>query len=242
MAKKELHFSIEGATPHTLPMARLAEYLKELSKLLGSEDRVHFLRVDEGSADCLMEVEAEDETVIADRVKLAQKEQGTKEANGAFKTILEFLHEDDNSAIIEWNKGDVLIEFPGKKKQQQEVYGPFFEEGSIDGLLVNLGGVDETVPVHLVYQGQRYTCNATRDMARKLRNHLLEKPIRVYGRGKWYRNAEGQWEMRWFDIHDFEELSDASLWDVVGQLRSIPDNDLTKSKDPLGDMLKIRHG
>jgi hypothetical protein len=53
-------------------MARLAEYLKELAKLLGSEERVHFLRVDEGSANCLMEVEPEYEPVISERVRLAQ--------------------------------------------------------------------------------------------------------------------------------------------------------------------------
>ena len=38
MPKKELHFSIEGTTPHTFPMARLADYLRELATLLGNED------------------------------------------------------------------------------------------------------------------------------------------------------------------------------------------------------------
>jgi hypothetical protein len=242
MPKKELQFRIEGATPHTLPMARLAEYLRELAKLLGSEERVHFLRVDEGSANCLMEVEAEDEPVISERVRLAQAGHANKDANKAFQTLQDYLHDDDHSAVMQWEKGDVVIQFPGRANGQGEVYGPFYEEGSIDGLLVNLGGVDETIPVHLVYQGRRFNCNATRDMARRLRNYLLEKPIRVYGRGKWYRSADGDWEMRRFDIHDFEELSDTSLWDVVGQLRSVPDNDLTKSEDPLGDMIKLRHG
>jgi hypothetical protein len=242
MPKKELQFRIEGATPYTLPMARLAEYLKELAKLLGSEDRVHFLRVDEGSANCLMEVEEEYEPVISERVRQAQAGHSTKEANKAFKVLLDYLHDDENSAVMQWSRGDVVIEFPRKQTAGKVEYGPFTEEGSIDGLIVNLGGVDNTVPVHLVYQGRKFTCNATPDMARRLRNHLLEKPIRVHGKGKWYRNAEGDWEMLKFDILDFEELSDASLWDVVGQLRSIPDNDLTKSEDPLGDMNKLRHG
>ncbi len=242
MPTKELHFSIEGTTPHTLPMARLAEYLKELSRLLGSEKRVHFLRVDEGSANCAMEVDADEEGVITERVVLAKQGGGSKEAVHACRRLQSLLDEDDNSAVMEWQKGAVIIEFPGKSREKEESYGPFTVEGSLMGILVNLGGVDETVPVHLVYQGRRYNCNATRDMARRLRNYLLEKPIRVFGRGKWYRNAQGQWEMHWFDISDFEEVDDATLWDAVGQLRAIPDNDLAKSDDPLGDMLKLRHG
>lgn len=242
MPKKELHFSIEGATPHTLPMARLAEYLKELAKLLGSEDKVHFLRVDEGSADCAMEVEEEEQSVISDRVRQAKIGQGPKEAVKAFHSIRFFLDEDDRSALMEWEEGEIILEFPKKSQEGQDTFGPFWEDGSLDGMLVKIGGMDETVPVHLVYEGVHHNCNATREMARKLAPYIFGKPIRVYGRGKWYRNADGKWEMKWFDIHQFEELSDASLLDVVGRLRSIPDNNLTKSKDPLGDMLKIRNG
>jgi hypothetical protein len=222
-------------------MARLSEYLKELSRLLGSEDRVHFLRVDEGSADCAMEVDAEEESAISERVRQAKNGNGPKEAIKAFAAIQVYLDEDENSAVMEWEKGEVLIEFPGKSRKGQETFGPFSEDGSLDGMLVKIGGYDETVPVHLVYQGVHHTCNTTRELARKLAPYIFGKPIRVHGRGKWYRNADGNWEMHWFDIHDFEELSDASLLDVVGKLRSVPDNDLMKSKDPLRDMLKIRH-
>jgi hypothetical protein len=242
MPKKELHFTIEGVTPHTLPMARLSEYLKELSKLLGSEDKVHFLRVDEGSADCAMEIDTEEENAISERVRRAKNGDGPKEAVKAFTAIQFYLDEDDNSAVMEWEKGEVLIEFPGKSRKGHETFGPFSEDGSLDGMLVKIGGMDETVPVHLVYQGVHHTCNTTRELARKLAPYLFGKPIRVHGRGKWYRNADGNWEMHWFDIHDFEELSDDSLLDVVGKLRSVPNNDLMKSKDPVGDMLKIRHG
>ena len=56
------------------------------------------------------------------------------------------------------------------------------------------------------------------------------KTIRVHGKGKWYRNSEGKWELRWFDIRDFEELNDASLLDVIGRLRAVPHNDLMNSK------------
>jgi len=242
MPKKELHFSIEGKTPHTFPMARLAEYLRELAKLLGNENDVHFLRVDDGSADCAMEIAEEIEPVISERVRHAQRGDGPKEAVKAFKAIRDYLEEDDTSAFMEWEKGEVLIEFPRKSQGTEETFGPFSEDGSLEGMLVRIGGLDETVPVHLLYEGVHHTCNATREMAKKLAPYIFGKTIRVFGRGKWYRNSEGKWEMRWFDIYNFEEMSDSSLLDVVGKLRAIPDNDLAKSKDPLGDMLKLRHG
>jgi hypothetical protein len=216
MPKKELHFSIEGTTPYTFPMARLADYLRELATLLGNEDNVHFLRVDDGSANCAMEIDAEIEPTISERVRQAQNGLGPKEAVKAFKTIRYYLDEDDTSAFMEWDKGEVLIEFPRKSRGAEETFGPFWEDGSLDGMLIKIGGMDETVPVHLLYEGVHHACNTTREMAKKLAPYIFGKPIRVHGRGKWYRNSEGKWELRWFDIRDFEELSDASLLDVVG--------------------------
>lgn len=241
MPRKELHFSIEDASPHTVPMARLADYLRELAKLLGSEDEVHFLRVDNGSADLTMECEAEVEPAITDRVQRAVKGQGPKEAVSAYKTIRGLLERDDKSAFMEWKDGDVVIHFPKKVSAGAETFGPFWQEGTLDGILVKIGGLDETVPVHLIYEGSHHICNTTRNVAKTLGSHLYGHPIRVHGKGKWYRNAEGKWELRWFDIYHFEELNDDTLLDVVARLRAIP-NDLTKSKNPLSEIRRIRHG
>ena len=223
-------------------MARLADYLRELATLLGSKDNVHFLRVDEGSANCAMEIDAEIEPAVSERVLQAKKGFGPKDAVKAFQSIRFYLDEDDTSAFMEWHKGEVLIEFPRRSQGSEETYGPFWEDGSLDGMLIKIGGMDETVPVHLLYEGVHHACNTTREMAKKLAPYIFGRTIRVHGRGKWYRNSQGKWELRWFDIRDFEELNDASLLDVLGRLRSIPDNDLMNSKDPLGDTIKLRHG
>jgi hypothetical protein len=242
MPKKELHFSLEGTTPHTFPMARLMDYLRELATLLGNEDNVHFLRVDDGSAKCAIEIDAEIEPIVSERVLEAQKGLGPKESVKALKAIRSYLDEDDLSAFMEWSKGEVLIEFPRKSLGTEETFGPFSEDGSLDGMLVKIGGMDDTVPVHLLYEGVHHICNTTRELAKKLAPYIFGKTIRVHGKGKWYRNSEGKWELRWFDIRDFEELNDASLLDVVGRLRAIPHNDLMNSEDPLGDIIKLRQG
>lgn len=242
MTRKELHFSIEEATPYTLPMARLADYLRELGKLFANQERVHFLRVDEGSAACTMEVEEEVALIISERVTEAAKGKGPVQAVRAFQSLRSFLEKDGKSAYMEWKDGDVLVHLPKKAETGAETFGPFWQEGSLDGILWKIGGLDETVPVHLFYEGAHHICNTTREVARELGHHLYGKPIRVHGRGKWYRNAEGKWELRWFDIYRFDSLSDDSLLEAVAKLRTVPDNDLMTSKDPLGDMHKIRHG
>jgi hypothetical protein len=93
---------------------------------------------------------------------------------------------------MEWDKGEVLIEFPRQSHSTEETYGPFWEDGSLDGMLIKIGGMDETVPVHLLYEGVHHACNTTRELARKLAPYIFGKTIRVYGRGKWYRNSEGK--------------------------------------------------
>ena len=135
MPKKELHFSIEGTTPHTFPMARLADYLRELATLLRNEDNVHFLRVDDGSANCAMEIDAEIEPTISERVRQAQKGIGVKEAAKAFKAIRLFLDEDDTSAFMEWDKGEVLIKFRENLRHRRDlraVLGGWFPRRDAD--------------------------------------------------------------------------------------------------------------
>ena len=56
----EYRFKIDAAyTPETMPMARLAEYIRELSTLLGNQDKVHFDRLEEGSTVPIIRVDHE---------------------------------------------------------------------------------------------------------------------------------------------------------------------------------------
>jgi hypothetical protein len=240
-ATKELFFHIDNASPHTLPMERLAEYLKSLAVLLGSTNKVHFLRVDPGSASCAIETEQEEEFKIVDRVKGIQKGSGPREALEAYTSLRDALERDDTEAELELEDGTVILDFPLSKPNEQETFGPFWEAGTVDGILVKIGGIDETVPVHLVGQGY-HICNADHEMAKQLAPRLFGNPIRVHGEGKWIRNLQGKWEMQWFNIRRFEDLDDSSLPEVVSRLRAIPDNDLLSLKDPLDEMRKLRQG
>lgn len=242
MAKNEIQFRIEGTTPHTLPMERLAEYLKALASVLGSKKHVHFLRVEKGSALNVIEIDEQEIERVFTRAKRAATGRGSKEAVKASSSLHSMLRQDHHSAELVSEEGDLLLSYSIAKDGKEKPIGPIWQDGSLDGLVVKLGGLDETLPVHLVYEQSHYICNATRDIVRDLGQYIWRSPIRVHGRGKWSRNTEGKWELEWFDIQSFEPLEDVSLSDTVGKLRAIPNNDIFSLKDPLAEMQKIRGG
>jgi hypothetical protein len=242
MAKKEFRFHIEGTTPHDISMARLAEYLTELSVLLGNNQHVHFLRVETGSLPCIVEVDQEKEESIISRVKRAFLNRGPKEAIKANSALQAMFKKDEFSAELKTETGETFASYPLVTERKEETFGPFWQDGFLDGMIVRLGGIDETLPVHLVYEGRTYICNASREIVRQLGSHIWGDPIRVHGKGKWYRNAQGTWELQFFDIQSFEPLQETTLSEAVAALRAIPDNGLMSLKDPLAEMHKLRHG
>lgn len=238
MAKKELIFNIPEATPHTLPMARLADYLKKLSTIFGNDDRVHFLRVDPGSALNVIEVDEEIEPAVIERTKSAAIGAGTKETVQAFQSLSESLEQDGFTAELENDTGDVIAHF-AHALEVGETFGPFWQAGEVDGLLTRIEGIDESVHLTLWSDGVRYNCVTTQEKGKGLR--YLDA-IRAVGRGQWYRNEKGKWELKKFIVSDIEPLEDDTLLEVVARLRAIPGNPLESLKDPIGEMLKLRHG
>jgi hypothetical protein len=242
MAKKEIRFHIEGTTPHDVPMARLAEYLTALSVLFGNKHHVHFLRVETGSMPCVIEVDQEYEERVFTRVKRAMLKRGPKDAVKANYSLRTMLKKDGFWAELQQENGNVVVSYPLIKETKQETFGPFWQDGALDGFVVRLGGIDETLPVHLLYEGRSYICNASREIVRQLGPRIWGNPVRVHGRGKWYRSEQGIWEMLFFDIHSWEDLQPTTLSDAVAHLRAIPNNELLSLRDPLTEMRKIRSG
>lgn len=238
----ELRLKIDGFTPLTLPMARLAEYLKDLSALLGSEQAVHFIKVGKGSANLVHVIDEAEVSAVRQRLTLVKSVNPPTDLLRAYTALNEKLRADRVKGRILDDTGARLLYFPGIKTEQPVTYGPFNQPGTVEGVLIKIGGRDETVPVHIEDGTNSYTCNASRDMARRLAPYLFGKPIRLHGTGKWYRDEDGTWELTWFNISDFEELSDDALPVVISRLREIQDNKWESVNDPLDELERIRRG
>jgi hypothetical protein len=240
----EYRFTIaDSFTPETLPMERLAEYVAAFAKLLGEGANVHFRSIEPGSAVLVAAIDQPVQVNVRERVVAVRDGGGPSDARKAFADLDDMLRKDNATGALSDGAADVVIRFPGRNRPEPLVYGPFRQDGTIDGQLIRVGGKDETVPVHLrdgaiIHAG--LIC--TPETARRIAPHLYGPTLRLHGTGTWFRTGAGAWELRSFRINDFEVLDDASLLEVVGALRKVKGSDWSTVPDPVRALLAERHG
>lgn len=242
MVKGTTHqFWIDSFTPDTLPMERLAQYMLELAKLLGEPENVQFVEVSEGSAILKSHVRQVALPKVVKRIEEVQRGEGDPVALKAFAQIDKMLVNDNAIGQLQDSSGAEMIVFPGRTRPKPMMFGPFREDGSLEGVVIKLGGKDETVPVHLQERaGVVHKCNASKDTSKKLAPYYLNGFLRVHGSGRWLREETGVWRLIRFDIKDFEILDETPLVDVVRKLQAVQGADW--GDDPEGDLLRLRLG
>lgn len=236
------HFAIDGLSPRTLPMARLAEYIADLASLLGQPEHVHFDRVSEGSAILVHEVDEAAVPAVEQRLGAVGRDDAPADVAKAFRTMNERLAKDQARASLREPGGAEIIPFPGVEQTPGLTYGPFRERGSLDGVLIRVGGKDDTVPVHLLDGDKVHICNANREVARLLAPSLFGPILRVHGEGRWERDQEGKWNLLRFDIRDFEPLDDVPLGEAVRRLRAVKGSGWQRISEPARELHRLRGG
>jgi len=240
---RKLTFKIRDFTPHTLPMKRLSEYLAEYARLLGSEEAVHFVRVGEGSAALISEVESPLYASVRRRAIDAARGVGPQDAVKAFQQLDAYLRHDETAATLQNDTNKKILMFPGVTATPKESFGPFNQPGTVEGTLIKVGGKDDTIPVHIEDStGGTLICNATREIARQLAPYLFGNPIRLHGTGRYTRHADGTWEMIGFHIQYHEELNNDPLPVVIERLRALPGSEWNDIQNPLAELEHIRRG
>lgn len=233
-------FRIDAWAPDTLPMSRLADYLAELATLFGNREQVHFVKVVKGSAIPVISVENTAYPKVEARLRLVDRSDAPKELICAKQRINEMLREDNASAYLRPRGGAKILEFKGAKTPLAEEV-VLFEQGELDGVVLRIGGKDETVPVMLEGEnGQYFRCNTKRDIAKQLAGHIFGTPVRVSGKGKWHRNQQGEWALESFDIQSFELLDNTSLEDVIAGLRAVEGSEWNEMAAPQEELKKLR--
>ena len=238
--RREYRFVIDAYSPDTLPMARLAEYMGELARLLGRPDQVHFARLEAGSAVLVQGVEPEAASDVKERLHTLRQDNPTDDVAKAFAALNRYLADDNATGILQEGGGAEVIRFPGREAPAPSTFGAFNQTGALDGVLIRIGGRDDTVPAHLRDGDTIHLCNATRDMARRLAVHLYGPPLRVNGNGRWERDADGRWVMKRFNITSFDVLDDAPLREVAQRLRDVEGSGWKQIEDPSAELRHLR--
>ena len=238
---REYRFEIDAFTPETIPLARLSQYLADVAKMMGNEESVHLSRVAKGSTVPVIRVDWEAEPKVRERLNAVRVDEGPAEARRAYKAINKRLVEDNANGVLLDPFATKVIRFPGRDGANQPHFGPFTQPGVFQGVLIELGGKNDPVPVHLQEGDETRIVSAPRRIAKQLAQHLFTSMIRVEGNGRWQRNRMGDWEMLAFHVTGFNVLSDTDFRSNVEALRAIPaawKNDA----DPLGELMAIRTG
>jgi hypothetical protein len=237
----EYVFHIDVFTPDSLPMARLAEYLAALAKMIGHTDHTHFLRVDQGSAKLVHKVDLVDAPKVEARLNSVRLGSAPNEAMAA-RRVLEDLLANDNAvgALSEAETGRVVVPFLGRDRPKPMSFPPFREDTTIDGQVVSIGGRDSTAHATL-QDGDVFHVNLSmkREVARELAKLLYGPMVRVHGNGRFERQPDGVWKMHDFRVERFEKLDERSVADTLAEIRQVPGNALM-AKSAYHDVASLR--
>ena len=241
---RRLVFYVDAYSPETIPMAKLAEYMADFAALLGRENAVHFAGLESGSTKIAVIVEAEDVPKVTTRLDDVRRGVANKEVAKIFEQIDRRLANDNAVGRIYVedieNDDPVLVAFPGRERGKAPAYGPFNQDGHLDGILISVGGKDESISIRLQNGNTTYaSCDTTREIARELGKHLFE-PVRIHGVGRWMRERDGKWTLVRFRVHRFESLGTESLADTVAALRAVRGSGWQAFDDPLAELADLR--
>ena len=210
---------IDAFTPASIPMSRLAEYMADFAVLLGHEEHVHFDKLKPGSLALAARADHIAQNKVQRRLDEARYGTGPKAAMDAVRSIDDKLAADNAIGSILHGKAKI-IEFPGRTRPVKSSVGPIIQPGTLDGEVIQVGGRDETINIHIKTGEDIRRCITTKAIARRLAQHIFGTPVRVRGKGTWSRADSGEWELHRFDIEDFEPLEETPLSKVFEGLRA----------------------
>lgn len=240
---QEFRFTIDAFTPDSMPMSRLAEYMAQFAIVLGEAPNVHFVRLEAGSTVLVQRVDEAVIPKVRDRVRRVKAGNGPPDAMNAYRRINSHLRQDNGVGVVTEDTGAEIIYFPGREQLEPVTFSAFNQEGTLDGVVIRLGGTSDPVPVHLEAGNVLHShCLTSRDLAKTLGRYIFGPEIRVHGTGRWFRDEDGSWVLKRFMIASFEVLDDQPLSDVVAKLRDIPGSEWDTLDDPWSELVKIRYG
>jgi hypothetical protein len=221
-----------------LPMARLASYVADLAAMLGHEEHVHLIEIRESSTVLVPIIDEIAFQKVHKQVLAVRNGSAPQRAMNSYQSIDSRLADDNATAVLRAPYGTV-IQFPGLLKTVSETLGPVVEPGTIDGEIIQIGGRDETISVHI--RGDKHEapniCTTTRDIGRRLAR-LIFQQVRVHGQATWSR-ANNRWKRDRFEIETWTELPEQSLETVIQQLRDVPTPNIDNI-DPFAILAEVR--
>lgn len=232
---------IHGVTPKSVALARLGEYLKAYAVLLGTSNQPAYAGVVKGSARLRASIPVEHRTEtrvrllsVSHEVDFGNVASNDDSAIRARNSLADMLARDGLSGELEDREGAVILRFEKPKPQMQAVEPIVHDTGVIDGVVIALGGIDDTVHLRLLTRPGEEVKLTLRDLneARKAARHFRGDTVRAHVHGTWKRTSAGRWEPHSPYLDRIEELSDEAGGDLLTRLSALPGNRWSTMADP----------
>lgn len=228
-------FKIEDFKPENMPFSRLVEYYSEIKKLLGVTDNLHLLGIVEGSHGSCFAIDRNFESELTKRLMSVNDGTAPQIAMRAKSKINAMLKEDGTSGVFCDERGQNIVQFPGKRDDAASLI-KVRDTATFVGELYHLAGTKDDVKVRINTDAYGVVfCTTTKDMAKSLRDFLFEE-IKITGKGMWTRQENGTWQVDDFIITDFAPVKRESLSKAVSRIRAL---NIDWPDDPLGDIDEI---
>lgn len=243
MNETEYSFKIDAYSPETFPMERLGQYIADLGALLGEVEFVHFMTLKSGSTEILHRVQREAVPKVEENIHKVSMGHADIVHLNAFRALNKRLKEDNAvGKLVRLDHDSAqLLRFPGREEKEPPPPDIVSQWGVIDGVIISLGGRDNTVPVRIQDGDLIYKCTTSREVARLLGPHIFGDELRLTGEGRWQRTHDGNWSLELFKITSFEPLDTRSLGDVVRDLRTIR-GEWGSGGDVWAELQELRNG
>ncbi len=214
----EFRFQIDDAAAEPLPMARLADVLRDLAAIFGERGAVRF--AGGGGAVPVIQVERGAMPAVRERIAAVARGSGPADAMRAFHALDDRLAQGRLAATLFDAAGEAVLRFPGRGDADAV---QIRQDGSVDGELVRVGGQSEEARI-LLRSGDEVLTDiiAPRELARELARHLYE-PVRLHGPGRWTRLGGGHWVLDGLRVERFDVLAGDGLPDALAALHALQD-------------------
>jgi hypothetical protein len=221
-ADRTIVFKLNGKRPEELTIERLALYLRTLGELVGSNTSVRAKAIVGGSVEISLTVNRDYYPALVERLTTAQNPD--RAAATVAKTVrqLEVMITED-CVTAEARAGRTkLFHLRGYAAEFGQAVGPIVQRHSVRGEIIGLEGKDATKHARIAEFGSaREVHGDFRDdaIAEKLLHYLWKGVVEISGTARWFRHADGYWELKAFHIDDAQAVADSRPSDFVRELR-----------------------
>lgn len=203
---------------------------------------MHFESITKGSAKLNVVIDEPAVEKVMLRLQSVNSESASVDAQRAYQALNDLLQTDNATGTIgTGKKRGKLLDFPGRKSTFQETV-TITQPTTVDGVVIKIGGRDETIPVSLRNQeGKVILCEIRGEAnAKELSRHYLGNPLRAHGTGRWIRHVDGTWKIELFTIESYEELDTTPLDEILDDFKNVASNGWGNTEFPMTEWKKLR--